>query len=272
MSLPVNLANVATPAPSQLPLTSAFMTHSPSDSTAPVSPVTVTTFDAAAAAARLEKYNNAMDAPMLMGTDAKNIAYALAPTMLSIMLERPDLATTHFDFQGSNGSIQVVSNSLSASDKAWIQGQLNSNGTLVQAVNSFHDHAVAGYGIWSDADGSPLTKPQTVAVGKKADGLVGFLDLFQRLGNEAQQFLEKDGTFVTAIGQTMNLTQDPSTAAGFLGFVNSARAATDGTFSFVSNSGHDYHGSPMNVFNNDSVIPHFFPPSSNRSLGLNEVA
>jgi hypothetical protein len=272
MGISVSSANAPTLAASQNSLSSVVLKQSAADAKTSTSPMTITAFDPAVAAARLEKYNNALDAPLLMGTDAKDIANALAPTMQSNVSERPDLANAHFDFQSNNGSIQVVSSSLSVSDKTWIQGKLNSNATLVQAVNSFHDHAVAGYATWSDADGSPLTKAQSDAVSKKADGLVGFLNLFQSLGNEAQKFLEKDGIYYTSNGQTMNFAQDPSTAAGFLGFVNSAQAGANGTFSFVSNSRHNFYGGQMNVFNNDSVIPNFFPASPTQSLGLNEVA
>jgi hypothetical protein len=130
---------------------------------------------------------------------------------------------------------------------------------------------VSGYATWADANGAPLTRSQFDTASKKADALVGFLNLFQSLGNEAQKFLEKDGTYYTSNGKTMNFAQDPTTAVGFLGFVNSVQAGTNGTFRFVSNSGHDFSGSQMNIFNNDSVIPNFFPPSP-QSLGLNEVA
>jgi hypothetical protein len=271
MGISVNLANPTTLA-AQTSLSSAVLNQSSADAKTLMSPMTITVDDPAVAAARLAKFLQAMGAPLIMGTDAQHIATALTPTMLSIVSERPDLANANFDFRSNNGSIQVESTSLSASDKAWIQGKLESNANLVQAVQSFHDHAVAGYATFSDANGAPLTQAESAAVSRKADGLGGFLNLFQSLGNAAQKYLEEDGTYKTSDGQTMNLAQDPRTAAGFLGFINSAQAATNGTFNFVSNSGHNFNGSQMNVFNNDSVIPNFFPPSPAQSLGLNEVA
>lgn len=221
---------------------------------------------------RLDKYLQALGAPLAMGADAQNIANALTLSMKSIVSERPDLANAHFDFQSSNGSIQVVSQALSASDKNWIQGKLNDNSNLVQAVESFHDDVVAGYATWSEADGSPLTQAQSDAVSKKADGLVSFLSLFQSLGNDAARHQMKDGAYKRSDGATMNLAQDPTTAAGFLEFNKSAQASTNGTFSFTSNSGHTLHGSQLNIFDNDSVMPNFFPPSQTKSLGFNEVA
>jgi hypothetical protein len=184
--------------------------------------MTITAFDPVAAAARGALYNKAIGTPIVLAQDAKNIANTLVPTMQSIASERPDLANAHFDFQSNNGSIQVVSSSLSASDKAWIQGQLNSNSSLVQAVQSFHNDAVAGYATWAQADGAPLTQVQAAAVSKKADQSFSFLSLFQGVGNLAEQFKTVLSAFQTPAGKAMNFAQDPTTATGFLGFMKTA--------------------------------------------------
>jgi hypothetical protein len=193
--------------------------------------------------------------------------------MQAVLSERPDLANAHFDFQSSNGSIQVVSKSLNADDKSWLQEKPNSNAGLVQAVKAFHDDAVAGYASWADADGSPLTQAQSDDVSKNADGLVGFLDLFKNLGNDAQQYQIKDGTYTTSDGSPMNLAQDPTTAAGFLAFNKSAQASANGSFSFTSNSGHVLYGGQLNIFAmNSPALPRFLPPSDTKTLGFNETA
>jgi len=201
-------------------------------------PLTVTALDSSVISARLAKYMDAIGAPLKMGSDARDIANALVSTMQSVLSQRPDLANAHFDFQSSNGSIQVVSKSLSSDDKSWVQGKLNSNADLVQAVSTFHDDAVVGYASWADADGSPLTQAQLDDVSKEADGLVGFLGLFKSLGSDAQQYQMKDGIYTTSDGSPINLAQEPTTAAGFLAFNKSAQASANGTFSFTSNSGH----------------------------------
>jgi hypothetical protein len=272
MSVSISSSNAVTLSASQTTLGSSAFGQSSVDTTTPASPITVATVDPAGTAARVAKYLQALGAPLAMGVDAQNIANALTPTMESIVSERPDLANAHFDFQSSSGSIQVVSQTLSTSDKNWIQGKLNGNSSLVQAIKSFHDDAVAGYATWSEADGSPLTQDQSDAVSKKADGLVSFLNLFQSLGSDAQKYQMKDGTYTTSDGTTMNLAQDPTSAAGFLEFNRSAQASANGTFSFTSNSGHTLYGGQLNIFDNDSVMPNFFPQSQTKSLGLNEVA
>ena len=241
------------------------------DATA-AAPLTVTALDPLDHT-RLDKYLKAITTPMTLGEDAQNVANALVTTMQAVLKEPPDLANAHFDFKSSNGSIQVVSNSLSANDKNWLQGKLNSNTSLVQAVKAFHDDAVTGYASWADADGSPLTEAQSDDVSKKADGLVSFLDLFKSLGNDARQYQMKDGSYITSDGSPMDLAQDPTTAAGFLAFNKSAQASANGSFSFTSNSGHTLYGARMNIFEmNSSALPLFLPPSDTKTLGLNETA
>lgn len=232
-------------------------------------PLTVTAIDPQDPT-RLDKYLKAITTPMTLGEDAQNVASALVPTMQEVVSERPDLAHAHFDFKSSNGAIQLVSKDLNADDKSWLQGKLNGNTALVQAVKTFHDDAVAGYASWADADGSPLTQAQLDEVSKEADGLVGFLDLFKNLGSDAQQYQMKDGTYTTTDGSPINLAQDPTTAAGFLAFNKSAQASANGTFSFTSNSGRVVSGGRMNIFEiNSPALPRFLPPSDTTTLGFN---
>lgn len=233
---------------------------------------TVSAVEPSATAARVAKYLDALGAPLKMGNDARNIANALTSTMQSVVSERPDLANAHFDFHSSNGSIQVTSKDLSASDISWLQGKLNGNTSLVTSVNTFHDDAVSGYAKWSEADGTPLTASQSDAVSEKADGLVGFMSLFQSLGQEAQKYQMKDGDYTLADGSKMDLGQDPTTAAGILLFAKSAQAAENGTSTFVSKSGKTLYGGQMDVFQNTSVIPNFFPDSGTKSFGFSQTA
>jgi hypothetical protein len=207
-----------------------------------------------------------------MGNDARNIANALISTMQSVVSERPELANAHFDFQSSSGSIQVTSTDMSASDISWLQAKLNGNASVVASVKAFHDDAVSGYRKWSEADGTPLTAFRSDEVSEKADGLGGFMALFQSLGQDAQKYQMKDGDYRLADGSKMNLGQDPTTAAGFLVFAKSAQAAETGTSNFVSTSGKTLYGGQTDIFQNTSVIPNFFPDSGTRSLGLTQTA
>jgi len=244
-----------------VPATEASRTHA-----------TVTAVDPSATAARVAEYLDALGAPLKMGDDARNIANALTPTIQSVLSQRPDLANAHFDFHSSNGAIEVTSNDLGAGDISWLQGMLNGNASLVASVKAFHDDAVSGYAKWSEADGTPLTASQSGAVSEKADALGGFMSLFRSLGQDAQKYQMKDGDYRLADGSRMDLGQDPTTAAGFLLFAKSAQAAESGTSTFISTSGKTLYGGQMNVFQNTSVIPNFFPHSGTGSLGFSQTA
>jgi hypothetical protein len=223
---------------------------------------------------RLDQYLQALGAPLLMGAAASDIANALVPVMQSVIRERPDLAHAQFDFASSNGAISVTSNTLNDADKTWLQNKLNAHGALVQSVQSFHDHAVSGYETWANADGNPLSPAESDAVSKQADTLTGFMDLFRNLGASAQGYLMRDGTYRTPSGATLDLSQDPGSAAGFLNLMDSVRSAADGTATFTTSSGTTTYGVlRMNIFEmNSSAMPHFFPPSGTRSLGVHETA
>jgi hypothetical protein len=263
-------SNAATLNP--LALSSAGLMQSVPAKEASPAQATVSVVDPSATAARVAKYLDALGAPLKMGNDARNIANALTSTMQSVVSERPDLANAHFDFHSSNGSIQVTSKDLSASDISWLQGKLNGNTSLVASVKAFHDDAVRGYAKWSEADGTPLTASQSDAVSQKADGLGGFMSLFKSLGQDAQKYQMKDGDYKLADGSKMDLGQDPTTAAGFLLFAKSAQAFENGTSNFVSTSGKTLSGGQVDVFQNTSVIPNFFPGSETRSLGFSQTA
>jgi len=223
---------------------------------------------------RIDKYLDALGAPLRMGKDAQDIARALVSTMRALINTRPDLANAQFDFSSSDGVLVVSSAALGDSDKQWLQGQLNGNAALVQAVRSFHDDAVAGYAMWAEADGQPLSPARLESVSRQADGLTSFMNLFGKLGADAQQSLMTGGKYYRSDGSALDLGQDPSSAAGFLDFMRSADAAGLGTARFVTSSGKILDGVlGMNIFGmNSAAIPNFFPPSETRSLGVNETA
>jgi hypothetical protein len=273
MSMSINLANAATLAGPDSAFNPTASTLALSASPDTPSAVTVTAVDPQDHT-RLDKYLKALGAPLQMGVDAQNIANALVPIMHSLIKERPDLANTQFDFASNNGTIVVTSKTMSEADKTWFQGKLNSNASLVQAVMSFHDDAVSGYATWAEAGGSPLSQSESDVVSKQADGLTSFMDLFKNLGADAQASLMTRGTYHTPSGTRMDLSQDPGSATGFLGFMQGVQSATNGTATFTTSSGQSMYGVlRMNIFEmNSSAMPNFFPPSETQSLGVHETA
>jgi hypothetical protein len=235
------------------------------------SPTSLTPLDPKAGAAKVAKALKALSLNLKLGSDAKDIATALVPLMQSLILQRPDLANAQFDFMSDNGSIKVTSDTLSDSDRTWLQTLLNGNWGLVQAVKTFHDDAVASYSTAADASGNALTQAQTNAVSQKADALVSFMNLFKQFGQGSEGFLNPYDTFYAPNGARIDVSQDSDSAIGLLSFMQSAQALAAGTVKDVDSSGRVFYGTKINIFDNSEAIPQFFPPDAS-SRGVNGAA
>jgi hypothetical protein len=229
-----------------------------------------------AAAATLAKYQQALDSNARTGQDAQAVATALVSSMQQLILQRPDLANAQFDFQSDNGAIKVTSGTLSDSDRARLQNLLNSNGSLVQAVQSFHNDLVGGYSAWANADGNPLTDAQSNAISKQADGLVSFMSLFRQMGASSKVPNADDKDIYALNGAKIDLTQDPGSAVGFLSFMQSAQAVANGADVAKTPVGNFYGAEKFNIFeqnlSNSWAIQIPFFPSDATSLGMRETA
>ena len=229
-----------------------------------------------AVAATLAKYQQALDSNARTGQDTQAVATALDSSMQQLILQRPDLANAQFDFQSDNGAIKVSSCTLSDSDRAWLQNLLNSNGSLVQAVQSFHNDLVGGYAAWANADGNPLTDALSNAISKQADGLVSFMSLFKKMGAGSKIPNADDKDIYALNGAKIDLTQDPGSAVGFLSFMQSAQAVANGADVAKTPVGNFYGTEKFNIFEqnlSDSwaiQIPFF--PFDATSLGMHETA
>ncbi|MBN3803066.1 hypothetical protein GXB81_08365 [Paraburkholderia sp. Ac-20336] len=253
-------------------LNSVALTQRSATADAAASAVTsITAVDPQVTSARVAKYLDAMSINFRTGKDAEGVANALVSSMQALILQRPDIANAQFDFQSDDGSIKVTSDSLSDSDKSWLQNLLNSNSALVQAVNTFHSDAVGGYAAWAAADGTPLTDAQSQAVSKKADGMVSFMQLFHQLGTAGAKGMFNDGAYYAPNGAKIDLTQNTGNAVGFLSFMQSARAMSNGTDEYVGPAGHTLYGAAKFDVFNASMMPDFYP-SLVTSLGVHEVA
>lgn len=275
MSLSIGSASATIVAASDSTLNSVAMDQNATvkDAALASSVTSMTAVDPQDTADRLARHLNAMTINSRTGADAQDVANALVSSMQALVLQRPDLASARFDFQSSNGTIKVVSDSLSESDKTWLQNLLNNNDSLVQAVNAFHGDAVGGYAAWADADGTPLTDAQAQAVSKQADGMVSFMQLFRQMGSAGAQGMFKDGPYYAPNGAKIDLTQDTGNAVGFLSFMQSAQAMANGTDKYVGPNGHSLFGAAkFNVFElNASAVPDFYPTRAT-SLGVDETA
>jgi hypothetical protein len=205
---------------------------------------------------------------MKLGSDAQTVGTALVSSMQSLIFQRPDLANAQFDFQSADdGSIKVTSSTLSDSDKTWLQGLLNSNSGLVQAVKSFRDDAVASYSAAAEATGMTASQDQMDAVSAKADS-IGFMQLFKQMGADASQTLDSSSTYFAPNGAKIDPSQDPGSAVGLLNFMQGAQSLNAGTAKAVDNgTGRIVYGTKMSVFENSDALPSFLPTDST-SLGM----
>lgn len=272
MSLAINTAVPSTIENAGMDLRSAALNQAATATDATTSPVTLTAVDPQAASARLAKYIHAMDTNFHTGEDARNVANALLSSMQTLILQRPDLANAQFDFHLDNGSIQVSSGSLSDSDKTWLQNLLNSNSALVQAANTFRRDAVGGYSEWAEADGNPVTKAQSDALGQQVDQTTNFMQLFQQISAKGAKFVSTGGgTLYASNGAKLDFSQSPGNAVGFLAFMQSTTALESGADKYVESNGRVSYGAFRGDMFAQSMVPDFYP-SQTTSIGVHETA
>lgn len=205
-------------------------------------------------------------------SDLQDVAAALVPSMQQIIDERPDLAMASFDFQSDNGSIKVTSNSLSDSDKAWLQQTLNANQGLLDAVRTFHDDATTSYALWAQADGQSPSSPDTGKVSQLADETFSFMDMFQKASTSMLQNMDPHATYTAYDGATINFHQSVDSPLSFLVFQKSNESILNGTDTSTNGSHVHYAALKGNIFSGAGIIPGFGPSMSSRSVGLDTTA
>jgi hypothetical protein len=254
MSLAINTAVPSSIENAGMDLRSAALNQAATATDATTSPVTLTAVDPQVASARLAKYIHATDTNFHTGEDAKNVANA------------------QFDFHLDNGSIQVTSGSLSDSDKTWLQNLLNGNSALVQAANTFRRDAVGGYSERAEADGNPVTKAQSDALGQQVDQTTNFMQLFQQISAKGAKFVSTGGgTLYASNGAKMDFSQSPGNAVGFLAFMQSTTALESGADKYVESNGRVSYGAFRGDMFAQSMVPDFYP-SRTTSIGVHETA
>ena len=147
----------------------------------------------------------------------------------SIAAQRPDLLDQKWDIVTDQGTIQVISNTLSEGDKAWLIGILNQNKNLVadtQNINAIAVNTFSGTAAMAAEDTLGMTL--TSLNQHNIDGKIHFLGL---LGELNLQLIP-----TSSVGQITQLCapgqQRDALAAAFYNFLQPAFASTsvqDGT-------------------------------------------
>lgn len=272
MPLPIHAVSSVSLATPQTSLSSVAMSQTESPNVS--SPITITKAPSPDDPnSPLAQSLKALSLTGKLSSDLQDVASALAPSMQKIIEDRPDLATANFDFQSDNGSIKVVSSSLNAHDKAWLEQTLNANKGLVAAVQTFHKDATASYALWAGADGKTLSPSDTDKVSELADKQFSFMSMFQNASRAMLQNMDRDGSYVTSNGAPIDFHQSVNSPLSFLVFQKSNLSVLNGTDTETAGNGHTYYGAVKgNFFSFPGVIPGFQPSMSSSSVGLNEVA
>jgi hypothetical protein len=269
------------------PLGSVTLTSQPASQSATLSSVALSqsaTADTGASTVTVQQATPPKDSPSLidalkaLGTESKlagdlqDVASALVPSMQKIVEERPDLAMAQFDFQSDNGSIKVVSDSLSDSDKAWLQQTLNANPSLVKAVQTFHDDATQSYALWAGATGQSLSSSDTGKVSQLADQTFSFMSMLDRGSQAMARIMGSNGSYTQPDGAPINFHQSVNSALSFLVFQKSNESILQGTDTYTDGGHSDYGAMKGNFFSSPGVIPGFMPSTSSNSIGLSTTA
>lgn len=269
---------LAIASPGAIPLTASTPSLSATalNQTPAASGSTVTSVEAAPAPTDSPKLAEALKAlgkSAHLQSDLQDVASALVQSMQQVIQDRPDLAMASFDFQSDDGAIKVVSSSLNANDKAWLEQTLNANQSLVKAVQSFHDDATDSYALWSDAGGQPLSASDADQASRLADTSYNFMSLFRKASQAMAKTMDPNASYTTSNGAPIDFHHTVNSPLSFLVFQKSNQAITDGTNTYTSSTGRTYYGMIKgNLFSMGDAAPGMLPNLPSGSIGLKATA
>jgi hypothetical protein len=178
----------------------------------------------------------AMNALFEVGADMQDIANALRRTMRTVIEDRPDLRSAKFDFETDNGKIKLISDDISADDRNWLEGLLNKNWDLRDALSNFHADYIDLY------RGRVGSKVATEVISQRVDKSVQLMSLLSQLGSDTQRTLiRSEGTFQRIDGGPLDLSQGAETAEDFLSYVEQMDKIREGSISFTTRKGKVYY-------------------------------
>ena len=231
----LSLLPTGTPMPTPIPvatLTPMDLTPSAPNADSPAPPntgtITATPLVGVSEAEQDAAFSESCAARDRVDDDTQNIVRALQKSLQTIILQRPDLAQSTFDFVSRKGSLQVVSTELSAKDKSWLTTQLNTNAALLHSVQAFNEDATTLYNF---AAGETATEVARSAgtVSDQVDGAIKFLSFLGSLGSDVQSTLNySGGTYSMPHGSPVDLGKAPNSATRFLSFAVQMQAAAEG--------------------------------------------
>ncbi|VWB67664.1 hypothetical protein BLA6993_03171 [Burkholderia lata] len=202
-------------------------------------PITIRALDLdAMQAARMKQMSMLGD----LSTKLRDVTSQLATSLHEIIAKRPDLADAQFDFKTDDGRIQVVSKTMTESDRAWVESTLNANAGLVLATRAFHQQAVDFAGQGAAAVGETFTDDDRQVASQRADADFLFMKEMNASVARNQKFEEVGGHFTTQDGTPLKFDPSAGSARGTLALLDTDRQLSSGAAIFVDDSGQKTYG------------------------------
>ncbi|AOI76569.1 hypothetical protein [Burkholderia sp. NRF60-BP8] len=202
----------------------------------------------------------------------RGVTDALATSLQDIVAKRPDLADAQFDFTTDNGRIKVVSETLTDSDRAWVESTLNANAGLVLATRDFHEQAVDLAAQRAAVRGDTFTDTDRAAASRGADARFHFMSLLNRSVADNPPPVPPGGHFTTQDGALLKIAPSAGSARGTLALLNTARQLSSGTAIFIDASGNVSYGMRTELVNVGFDVLADYAPDGGNSVGFHEIA
>ncbi|AYQ41494.1 hypothetical protein BLA9940_06486 [Burkholderia aenigmatica] len=177
-----------------------------------------------------------------LSTKLRGVTSQLATSLHEIIAKRPDLADAQFDFKTGNGRIEVVSKTMTESDRVWVESTLNANAGLVLATREFHQQAVDFAEQGAAAVGETFTDADRQVASQRADADFLFMKEINTSVARNQKFEEIGGHFTTQDGTPLTFEQSAGSARGTLALLDTDRQLSSGAAIFVDDAGQKTYG------------------------------
>lgn len=232
-------------------------------------PITIRVLDQdAMLAARMKQMSMLGD----LSTRLRGVTSQLATSLHEIVAKRPDLADAQFDFKTDNGRIQVVSKTMTESDRAWVESTLNANAGLVLATREFHQQAVDFAGQGAAAVGETFTDDDRQVASQRADADFLFMKELNVSVARNQKLEEVGGHFTAQDGTRLKFDQSAGSARGTLALLDTDRQLSSGAAIFVDDLGQKTYGRRAGLINVDLGGAFENILNGRNSIGFHEIA
>ncbi|CAB3769934.1 hypothetical protein B7G54_32795 [Burkholderia puraquae] len=207
-----------------------------------------------------------------LSTKLRGVTSQLATSLHEIIAKRPDLADAQFDFTTDDGRIEVVSKTMTESDRAWVESTLNANAGLVLATREFHRQAVDFAEQGAAAVGETFTDDDRKVASQRADAGFLFMKEINTSVARNRKFEEAGGHFTTQDGMPLKFEPSAGSARGTLALLDTDRQLSSGAAIFVDDSGQKTYGRRAELIDVGFGAAFAGILNGRNSIGFHEIA